>query len=358
MPDVQSLPPDQKAALQLLLKQGQSYEQIAGLLGIEPSAVRRRAHAALESLSPDHGPGEDQRGDVADYLLGQQGVSERERTRALLDESASARSWARAVASELEPLAGGSLPDLPGGAAAPERADGPDEEPVTEPRGARDPIFRPRGPGPVGRADDGDDDDGDEEPAYARAARDPGPPGRASRLGGALLLGGIGVVIAVVLVILLSGGNDDNSDTTPETISRTGPTTATTGTGTGTGTGTTPTPVAQVNLTSPQGGERTIGLVSVFASGSDRAIIARGQGLQPGAYALWLYNSAADAQLLGFVPNRIGNDGAFQTQGVLPKNASKWKQIVVTRENVTTSNSRTPPKQPGTIALQGDLKLG
>ncbi|MGI8512161.1 MAG: RNA polymerase sigma factor [Solirubrobacteraceae bacterium] len=357
MADVQSLPPDQKAALQLLLKQGQSYEQIAGLLGIEPSAVRRRAHAALESLSPDRGPGEDQRGDVADYLLGQQGVSERERTRALLDESASARSWARAVASELEPLAGGSLPDLPGGAAAPERADGPDEEPVTEPRSARDPIFRPRGPGPVGRADDGDDDDGDdEEPAYARAARDPGPPGRASRLGGALLLGGIGVVIAVVLVILLSGGNDDNSDTTPETISRTGPTTATTGTGTGTGT--TPTPVAQVNLTSPQGGERTIGLVSVFASGSDRAIIARGQGLPAGAYALWLYNSASDAQLLGFVPNRIGNDGAFQTQGVLPKNVSKWKQIVVTRENVTTSNSLTPPKQPGTIVRQGDLKLG
>ena len=50
MADLDSLPADQRAALQLLLKQGQSYDQLAVLLGIGPDAVRDRAHAALAAL--------------------------------------------------------------------------------------------------------------------------------------------------------------------------------------------------------------------------------------------------------------------------------------------------------------------
>jgi hypothetical protein len=82
-----------------------------------------------------------------------------------------------------------------------------------------------------------------------------------------------------------------------------------------------------------------------------------GQGLAPGAYALWLFNSKTDAKLLGFVPQRVGKDGRFATQGELPTDASKYKKLVVTNEVVTTQ-TRTPPKLPGQVVLQGDLKLG
>lgn len=45
------LPPDLYAALSLLVDRGKSYEQIAELLGIPESAVRDRAHAALDLLA-------------------------------------------------------------------------------------------------------------------------------------------------------------------------------------------------------------------------------------------------------------------------------------------------------------------
>ena len=108
---------------------------------------------------------------------------------------------------------------------------------------------------------------------------------------------------------------------------------------------------------SASGNSRQVGLAQVFENGNRRAIIVAGQGLETGAYALWLYNSGSDAKLLGFVPERVGNDGRFATQGELPTNAEKYKQLVVTQENVT-SNTKKAPAKPGTIVLQGDLKLG
>ena len=53
MASTDDLPADQRAALQLLLKQGRSYEDIAGMLRIDPSAVRERARSALDALGPD-----------------------------------------------------------------------------------------------------------------------------------------------------------------------------------------------------------------------------------------------------------------------------------------------------------------
>src|SRR3954454_392547 len=77
------LAPDQRAVVQLVLQQDRSYEELAGLLGIAPEAVRDRARRGLERLAPDDGLTDDERGELADYLLGQQSVSGRETTRAL-----------------------------------------------------------------------------------------------------------------------------------------------------------------------------------------------------------------------------------------------------------------------------------
>ena len=59
---------DQRATLQLLLERGQSYGDLAGLLGQDEAEVRARARAALTELGgadPDRNVG------LTDYLLGQ-----------------------------------------------------------------------------------------------------------------------------------------------------------------------------------------------------------------------------------------------------------------------------------------------
>jgi hypothetical protein len=77
------LPADQKAVLQLVLRQGRTYEEIAALLKISPDAVRDRALTALDALGPRDlaGLDEDRQDEVGDYLLGQQGASARAASR-------------------------------------------------------------------------------------------------------------------------------------------------------------------------------------------------------------------------------------------------------------------------------------
>jgi hypothetical protein len=325
MTELDALPADQRAILQLLVKQDQTYEDLSGLLSIDPAAVRERAHAALEALGPDTGRrlAPERRAEVSDYLLGQQSASERAATRDHLAGSASARAWARVVADALRPLAAGPLPEIP--------EEGPEAEPQEEApttttaatATAQEPI------------------------AQEERARDTAGAPRSSRLGGALLLGGIGVLIAVVVVLLLTGG-DGGGSKKASTVSST-PTT-------GTGTTAQATPVAQINLRSPSGA-KALGLAQVFAQSNRRLLIVAGQNVSPGAYALWLYTSPTKAKLLGFVPSRVGKDGKFVTQGVLPNDASSYQNLVVTSEKVSGSRPALP-KTPGTIVLQGKLQTG
>src|SRR3954466_4596495 len=78
-----ALPADQKAVLQLVLRQGRTYDEIAGLLKISPEAVRDRALTALDAIGPDEVAGldGDEQDRIGDYLLGQQGASARAATR-------------------------------------------------------------------------------------------------------------------------------------------------------------------------------------------------------------------------------------------------------------------------------------
>jgi hypothetical protein len=331
MTELDTLPADQRAVLQLLVKQGQTYEDLSGLLNIEPQAVRERAHAALEALGPDTGRrlAPERRAEVSDYLLGQQPASEREATRDHLAGSASARAWARVVADSLRPLAAGPLPEIP--------EEGPEAEPEDEaPAATTAPETEPATATATGR----------ESITEEERARDTAREPRSSRLGGALLLGGVGVLVAVVAVLLLTSGGGGSK-------AKTGTLSSTPTTGTGT---TQATPVAQINLRPPRGG-KALGLAQVFAQGNRRLLIVAGQGVPPGAYALWLYSSQTQSKLLGFVPSRVGNDGKFVTQGVLPDDARNYANLVVTAEKVSGSRPALP-KQPGAIVLQGKLQTG
>src|SRR5205085_2293276 len=135
MASLDNLPPDQRAVLQMVLSRGRGYDEIAQMLQIERTDVRERALAALDALGPGTRVPAERRALITDYLLGQlpEGVSDE--TRNSLARSPTERAWARVVASELQPLAGKPLPEIPaaaqeanGGAVAP--VSGEPEAPV------------------------------------------------------------------------------------------------------------------------------------------------------------------------------------------------------------------------------------
>src|SRR5215208_1923564 len=97
MSPLESLAPDQRAVVALVLQQGRSYDEIAALLGIPVEAVRARAHAGLAALAPENGLPEEITAPLADFLLRQQPEPDAEATRGLLAESAPARAWATGV---------------------------------------------------------------------------------------------------------------------------------------------------------------------------------------------------------------------------------------------------------------------
>jgi hypothetical protein len=308
MSRIDSLPPDQRAVLSLLLKQGKSYDELSALLRIDPSVVEDRAHEALDALGPEDVSGltTDHRREIADYLLGQQSASERAATRQLLESSAPGRAWARVVADELHDVAPDALPEIP--------AVG------TVPAVAFDRLEGRRPPPEVERRP-------------------------SSKLGGLVLLALVAVAIIVGIVLLASGGGGGGGS------SGTGTTPRTTTTG-----GRSPTVEAQINLRPAHERSGELGVANIVSQGNQRVIAIVAQGLLPSPrYAVWLYNSASDAQLLGFAP-RVGSNGRLQGLKEAPANLARFREILLTREPKRPDELRTPPRRPGTIVLRGSLR--
>jgi len=65
------LAPDQRAAVELVLRQGRSYGELADMLGMPEETIRARARNGLTGLAPDVLP-PPRVGEIADWLLGQQ----------------------------------------------------------------------------------------------------------------------------------------------------------------------------------------------------------------------------------------------------------------------------------------------
>ena len=74
MSRLEELPPDQRAALSILLRQRKTYAEVAAMLGIGEQAVHDRAHAALAVLAPQEARGltPAMRQEIGDYMLSQQ----------------------------------------------------------------------------------------------------------------------------------------------------------------------------------------------------------------------------------------------------------------------------------------------
>src|SRR3954469_8827551 len=90
---------EQRAIIELVLKRGQSYEQLGDALGMSTARVKELAQSALVTLAPVSAAqvDEDWRGQIADYLLRQQSGAESTATREHLRRSEAGRAWSRSL---------------------------------------------------------------------------------------------------------------------------------------------------------------------------------------------------------------------------------------------------------------------
>jgi hypothetical protein len=362
MSRIEELPAEERAVLQLALRSDRPFHELAGVLELDEDEMRRHAHAALAALGPDDTAGLEpaRRDEIADWLLGQQSAEQRAGTERLLAGSAPARAWARVVADQLRGLGAQRVPDIPssagadgnGAAAAPTPAEiaaasAPAEiaaasapaaptpaEPAVPPVGAG--VTPPGAPAAAEAAAGAPVED---DPFGSRLDSAP----RSSRLGGALLLGGIALVaVAVILFFLLRGGGDSSSEkATPAA-------------------GTTATqPRAQVeaqaNLVPPSNRKslKALGVVLVQRAQGQDQIVAAVQGLpkpKTGGYGIWLYSGPGKAQWLGFFASQ-DQQGRLLARGQLKASISDFREILVTRE------AKGNPSRPGPIFLRGPVQL-
>jgi hypothetical protein len=356
-----ALAPDQRAVVQLVLQQDRSYEDLAALLGITPAAVRERAQRGLDRLAPGEGVPDEDRAVIADYLLGQQSVSARESTRQLLQRTEPARAWALAVAGELAGVASSPLPEVP------PPADGALEDPAALGPPAPDPILdAPVIADPLAAATSGRarprprreaapiPDYGFDEPADTGLEHDDDAGGqRTSKLGGALLIAGLGIFVAALIVWLVTRGDDSGEKTsTAGTPTETAEPSAT-------ATGTPDyQPIGRLTLASATGGSAK-GRLIVYAAQTGEVAFNVTANNVPGtgegeAYGVWL-TGGDKSHFLGFTPP-VGDDGKLRVSGPRESDAAnfaRWlgdaKKIVVSRE------TEEGAAEPGPLVLQGDI---
>ena len=301
---------DQRAIIELLLKQGQSYEQLGEMLGMPAARVKELARSALQTLSPVSAAQVDDewRGQVADYLLGQQSGSESAATRGHLRRSEAARAWSRSLLDSLEQFyEPGSVPTIPAGnGSAPPAAARPKKagkaEAAPQPRPAAD------GAAPLS--------------AEARKVV------MRRRIAGAVALG---VVVLLALLVwpvgLLTGGDDDGEAADDQDAPRV---------------------IGQLVL-KPVEGAQGAGVAAIAQRGSKRTLIVQAR-VPPNknreAYEVWLYNSDRDAKSLG--AQVTDRQGTFQGAGPFPRDFARYKFIDVSRENVDRN-----AKHSGRSVLRG-----
>lgn len=249
-----ALSEDSRSLLQLLLARGKSYDEIAALLGVEESEVRRRAHVALTEIN---GSDPDRDANLTDYLLGQADPIGRAEAARALKDSPEARETAADLRDQLQLLVpDAELPRLD--ATAGSLGTG-------SRRRSRSDADRKRKATP-GRAGPG---------GTASGGNAPGPGffqglSVSQRRLLAILVLAAALIVAVVAVVLLTGSDDDSPNTAEE-----------------------PAPTTAV-LRPVKGGEGR-GVVRFGFSGTDFAADLQINGLRPSgqgqSYALWLYGS-------------------------------------------------------------------
>jgi hypothetical protein len=296
------LSPEQRAIVELVLRQGKTYGELSEMLNLSESRVRELARDALVELAPVsvRGVEEDWRGQLADYVLGQQSGAEATATKGHLRRSEAARSWARSLLDSLDQFyENGSLPAIPEGE-----------------RGRRAAAAAPS----------------------ARTPRDPGDGrGIAFSPDRRWVMAAAGALLLVLLIVLvwpvgvLTGGDDNSS---ADSTASSAPTQTTTN--------------QQANTGAPAG------IAIVVDRNGKKQLLVQATRLTPSGqsqgYYVWLYNSPSDAKSLGGqVTDQNGN---YQAIGPFPADYKNYKYIDVTRQPI---GKNATVKHSGESVLRGAM---
>jgi Anti-sigma-K factor rskA/Sigma-70, region 4 len=300
---------EQRAIVELVLRQGKSYDELSDMLGMPEARVRELARDALVDLAPISARGveADWRGQLADYVLGQQAGPEATATRGHLRRSEAARSWTRSLLDSLEQLyPNGAVPVIP------------DAE-----RGSRRGAAAP--------------------PGAATAAAEPrtvSPAALAAVRRRRLLTGG-GVAVLILLAVLLwpigvlTGDDDEGSRASSGS----------------TGGEQAAAPEGQI----PTG---TQGSAFITRRGGATQMVVQATGLEPStqdtAYQVWLYNSNEDRKSLG--ATATDQQGSLQAIANLPANYRSYEFIDLTSVTVRRGG-QNPQFETGPSVLRGLLEL-
>jgi hypothetical protein len=111
--------------------------------------------------------------------------------------------------------------------------------------------------------------------------------------------------------------------------------------------------VAQLHLQTLSGAKRPTAIARVVEQGGAFGVTIVGAGLSANtkrdAYAVWLTNGRRQSKLLGFVDPAVKINGRLKTAGILPKDAFRYHELLITLE------TQAQPPTPGAVALQGSF---
>jgi hypothetical protein len=330
------LAPDQRAVLELVLRQDRSYGELSELLGIPERQVRERAEAALHSLAgaPD---GEVDTGRITDWLLGQQTDRAAASTRTQVERSEPARAWAARAAERLREVGGERVPVVPEGEAGAAVPVAPRPRPLRDDAAPRPRPARAAAPAAVGT----DASSGSTGPLAVAGS---------SRLGGALLIGVLALAIAAFLVWFLTRGGDDPGASTASSAPAATATPAST-------------PQATGNDILLRGSGGAAGLMRLFKSQNGSVQFAIGAQDIPNNkkgefYAVWFTKKDGTAKLLGFPQTSVTNN-VLTVGGPGKKDAKDFPRLFATYDKVLiTRETKASPSKPGPTVLSGTLPHG
>ena len=318
------LPADQRAIIELVLKRGQTYEELSEMLGMTEGRVRDLARNALFELAPRSAErvDEDWRGQVADYLLRQQSGPESTATKGHLKRSEAARSWAYSLLDSLDHLyENGSQPAIPDADPGPARR----ARPASGTRERERERERPA------------------KPREERPSKPLSPEGEAVVRRRRLLaaVGALAAVIAAVLVVFVwspwSGDDDDkggDDQAQPANQARV---------------------VTRVVLRPTRRAERdSAGIAVVGEQENQLSLVVTAQlprNRRNEAYEVWLYNSREDAVSLG--AQQTDAAGIYQGAGPLPQDYERYKYFDVSLEKIDRNAAHS-----GQSVLRGEIATG
>ncbi|HEY8865601.1 MAG TPA: hypothetical protein VIM22_01620, partial [Solirubrobacteraceae bacterium] len=317
-----------------------SYEDIGEMLDLPPARVRELARDALAELAPFTAELVDPqwRGQLADYVLGQQTGPEAHATRGHLRRSEPARIWTYSLLDALDDFyEDGDRPEIPVGEAGGSRS-----------RGARDREAPTNGEAPA-------------VPVRPRpAARGALSPEARSALLRRRIMGGLAALAVLALLVFgavqIFGGSDKKKTTGAARAASTATPAAAQGQGT---------VVAQAILV-PTKGIKGQGVALVYQTGKTsfavvRATVPPSTGADK--YVLWLYNS--EKQLVPLAADVTDKQGNFQGAAALPSGWQNYRFFDLTLQSTAgktvkhgRSVMRGPLTAPTAAQQQGSAGTG